>query len=200
MKNLKRSARILNTILNVIFWLFLARGIYAAGYHSMMLYKLFTAPDTVSGSMGLTIDWLTIEASQSCPVNLDAAISIRFVQLLSAIAVTVIACMGVRALGRVLLPIELGQPFRSGISGDIGHLVRCAIRLGMVENLTMLATVILMERYAVLDQLLLGGMVTDVSAEPAFRPAWFIAAAVLEILAMVFRHGEQLQQLADETL
>ena len=100
----------------------------------------------------------------------------------------------------MLLPIELGQPFRRGISADIGKLVRCAVWLGMAENLSMLATVTVMERYAIADQLLLGGMVTGISAEPAFRPAWFIAAAVLEILAMVFRHGELLQQLSDETL
>ena len=200
MKNLKQSARILNTILNICFWLLLLRGIYAAGFHCLALYKIFIDPAALTGSAGLTVDWLVIEISESFRMDLDAAIPLKLVQLIAAIAVTVIACMGVRALKRVLLPIELGEPFRRGISADVGRLVQCAVWLGMAENLTMLATVTLMERYAVVDQLLLGGMVTGVSAEPAFRPAWFIAAAVLEILAMVFRHGEQLKQLADETL
>ncbi|MBQ7229761.1 MAG: hypothetical protein IJX04_02540 [Oscillospiraceae bacterium] len=31
-------------------------------------------------------------------------------------------------------------------------------------------------------------------------PAWFFVTAVLVVLAMVFRQGEQLQTLADETL
>ena len=44
MKNLKQSARHLNTILNIIFWFVLLRGIYAAGYHSIVLYRLFTDP------------------------------------------------------------------------------------------------------------------------------------------------------------
>ena len=200
MKNLKHSARILNTILNICFWLLLLRGIYAAGFHCLALYKIFTDPSALTGSAGLTVDWLVIEISESFRMDLDAAIPLKLVQLISAIAITVIACMGIRALKGVLLPIELGQPFRRGISADIGKLIRCAVWLGMAENLSMLATVTVMERYAIADQLLLGGMVTGVSAEPVFRPVWFIAAAVLEILALVFRHGEQLQQLADETL
>jgi hypothetical protein len=200
MKNLKRSARVLNTILNICFWLLLLRGIYAAGFHCLALYKIFTDPAALTGSAGLSVDWLVIEISESFRMDLDAAIPLKLVQLICAIAITVITCMGIRALKGVLLPIELGQPFRSGISADIGKLIRCAVWLGMAENLSMLATVTVMERYAIADQLLLGGMVTGVSAEPAFRPAWFIAAAVLEILALVFRHAEQLQQLADETL
>ena len=200
MKNLKQSARVLNTILNVCFWLLLLRGIYAAGFHCLALYKIFTDPAALTGSAGLTVDWLVIEISESFRMDLDAAIPLKLVQLISAIAITVIACMGIRALKGVLLPIELGQPLRRGISTEIGKLIRCAVWLGIAENLCMLATVTVMERYAIAEQVLLSGTVTGVTAKPAFRPAWFIAAAVLEILAMVFRQGEQLQQLADETL
>ena len=148
----------------------------------------------------LTVDWLTIEAANGSGVNLDAAVSMKLVQLISAVAITVVACLGIRALKRVLLPIELGQPFRSGISSDVLALGRCAFRLGMVDNLYMLAVVSLMERHGVLESLLLHGSVTGVSSEPAFRPAWFIVTAVLTILSLVFRRGEELQQLSDETL
>ena len=64
----------------------------------------------------------------------------------------------------------------------------------------MLATVSVMERYAILDTLLQSDAVTKITIDPVFRPAWFFVTAVLTILAMVFRRGEQLQQLSDETL
>ena len=98
MKNLKQSARILNTILNICFWLLLLRGIYAAGFHCLALYKIFTDPSALSGSAGLTVDWLVIEISESFRMDLDAAIPLKLVQLISAVAITVIACMGIRAL------------------------------------------------------------------------------------------------------
>ena len=200
MKNLKQSARHLNTILNIIFWFVLLRGIYAAGYHSIVLYRLFTGPSALSEKMGLTIDWLTLNATGGFGISLDAAIKMKLIQLISAAVITVIACLAIRVLKRILLPIEVGQPFRTGISAHIVSLSKSAFWLGLAENLSMLASVIVIENHYDLPALLTGSTVTGVSIHPRFRPVWFIVAAVLSILAMVFRQGEQLQQLADETL
>ena len=200
MKNLKQSARHLNTILNIIFWFVLLRGIYAAGYHSIVLYRLFTDPSALSEKMGLTIDWLTLDAARGFGISLDAAVKMKLIQLISAASITVIACLAIRVLKRILLPIEVGQPFRTGISVHIVSLSKCAFWLGLAENLSMLAAVIVIENHYDLPALLADSTITGVSIHPQFRPVWFIAAAVLEILAMVFRHGEQLQQLSDETL
>ena len=201
MKNLKRSARTLNTILKILFWLCLLRGIYAAGYHTLVLCKLFRNPDILLDMTDrLTVDWLTIEAATGFGIGLDGAIPMKLVQLLSAIVITVIACLGIRILKRILLPIELGQPFRQGIARDIGRLGLCAFWLGWADNLSMLFSVILIENHYALPQLLQSETVTAVSIHPQFRPAWFIVTAVLSILSLVFRQGEQLQQLADETL
>ena len=200
MKDLKRSTRVLKSTLNTAFWIMLAGGVFAAGYHIHELYRLFTDPTTLSGEMVLTIDYLTIRSAESFGMGLDAAASLRLVYLISSAAITVAACLGIKALKRVLLPIENGQPFLEGISADILALGKCAFRLGLIENLSMLATVILLERHAVLDVLLDSGAVTGIAVDPSFRPAWFIVAALLSVLAMVFRQGEQLQTLSDETL
>lgn len=200
MKNLKQSARHLNTILNIIFWFVLLRGIYAAGYHSIVLYRLFTDPSALSEKMGLTIDWLTLDAARGFGISLDAAVKMKLIQLISAAVITVIACLALRVLKRILLPIEVGQPFRRDISRDLGKLGSYALYLGITENLSMLASVIVIENHYDLPALLTGSTVTGVSIHPQLRPVWFIVTAVLTILAMVFRQGEQLQQLADETL
>ena len=200
MKDLKRSARTLNTVLNILFWILLARGIFAAGYHGIVLYKLFADPAALSGSMGVTIDWLTLRADGGFGISLDAAVKMKLIQLLSAAAITFIACRCIRCLKRILLPIELGQPFRRGISGDIRTLTWNCFHLGWLENLAMLLSVIVMENHYGLEEILLTAPITGVSIDPQFRPAWFVVTAVLWILAMVFRHGEELQTLSDETL
>ena len=200
MKDLKRSARTLNTLLNLFFCFLVARGLFAAGYHVLTLYKLLTDPTALSGKMGLTIDWLTLDAANGFGITLDGAIPMKLIQLVSAVVITVIACRCVRTLKRILLPIEVGQPFRSGISGEIRKLSRHCFCLGWMENLSMLASVILIENHYGLQELLMNDPITGVTIHPEFRPAWFFVTAVLVILAMVFRHGEQLQTLADETL
>ena len=200
MMDLKRSARTLNWLLNAAFLFLVLRGVFAAGYHCVALYKLFTDPAALSGKMGLTIDWLTLDAARGFGINLDAAVKMKLIQLISAAAITVIACLALRVLKRILLPIEVGQPFRRDISRDLGKLGSYALYLGIAENLSTLASVIVIENHHDLPALLTGSTVTGVSIHPRFRPVWFIVAAVLTILAMVFRQGEQLQQLADETL
>ena len=200
MKNLKQSARHLNTILNIIFWFVLLRGIYAAGYHSIILYRLFTDPSALSEKMGLTIDWLTLDAAKGFGISLDAAVKMKLIQLISAAVITVIACLAIRVLKRILLPIEVGQPFRSGISGEIRKLSRHCFYLGWTENLSMLFSVIVIENHYALQELLVTGPITSVAIRPQFQPVWFIVAAVLSILALVFRRGEELQTLSDETL
>lgn len=200
MKDPKRSARTLNWILNAAFWLLLLRGVYAALFHSVVLYRFFTDPAALSAKMGLTIDWLTLDAAGGFGIDLNTAVSMKLVQLVSSIIITVILCRCVRCLKRILLPIEVGQPFRRGIGTDICRLAQHCINLGIVENLSMLFSVILIENHYGLDTVLVNGPVTGISIHPELQPVWFITAAVLVILSMVFRQGEQLQQLSDETL
>ena len=200
MKDLKHSARTLNTLLNIFFWILVARGLFAAGYHVLALYKLLTDPTALSGKMGLTIDWLTLDAANGFGITLDGAIPMKLIQLVSAVVITVIACRCVRTLKRILLPIEVGQPFRSGISGEIRKLSRHCFCLGWTENLSMLFSVIVIENHYALQELLVTGPITGVAIRPQFQPVWFIVTAVLVILAMVFRRGEELQTLSDETL
>lgn len=200
MKDLKRSAQVLNTLLNLFFWFLVVRGLCAAGYHVLALYKLLTDPTALSGKMGLTIDWLTLDAANGFGITLDGAIPMKLIQLVSAVVITVIACRCVRTLKRILLPIEVGQPFRSGISGEIRKLSRHCFCLGWTENLSMLFSVIVIENHYALQELLVAGPITGVAIRPQFQPVWFIVTAVLVILAMVFHRGEELQTLSDETL
>lgn len=200
MKDLKKSARTLNWILNACFWLLILRGLFAAGFHVSVLYRLFTDPAALSGKMGLTIDWLTLDAAKGFGIDLNAAVSMKLVQLVSAVLITVISCQCIRDLKHILLPIELGQPFRQGIAVHIQKLAWHCFYLGWMENIAMLFSVILIENHYGLHELLTTGPITNVLIHPEFRPAWFFVTAVLVILAMVFRQGEQLQTLADETL
>ena len=96
MKPLNTPERRLNTVLDVLFWLLIARGIFAAGHHCLALYGLFTDPAASTGTMGLTIDWLTLEAENGFGVNSGDLISMKLVHLVSAIALTAISCRGIR--------------------------------------------------------------------------------------------------------
>ena len=73
-------------------------------------------------------------------------------------------------------------------------IVMCAVMIVIIGAL------FLIENHYGLEELLVTGPITAVSIHPEFQPAWFFVTAVLSILAMVFRRGEELQTLSDETL
>ena len=200
MKNRNRPARNLNTFLNIVFWILIARGIFSAGYHIRELYQLFTDPAALTGEMGLTIDYLTLKAANGFGIDLDTAVKMKLIHLISAIVLTVIACRGVHILKQVLLPLELNQPFRTGISVSIEKLSQWAFHMGLAENLSMLATTVLIENHYALDTLLMKGPITVVSINHEYRDTWLVVAVALGILSTVFRRGEELQTLSDETL
>ncbi len=200
MKDLNRSARTLNAVLNGFFWLMAASGLFSAGYHGHAVYKLLTDPAALTEQMGLTIDWLTITADHGFGIGLDAAVSMKLVLLISAVVITVIICRGIQVLKRVLLPIEVDQPFRRGISGNLSKLSKYTFWLGMAENLSGLLQTIIIENHYALPTLLTGDTVTRVTIARGFDPTWFIVTGVISVLAIVFRRGEELQTLADETL
>ena len=200
MKDLKRSARSLNTTLNIFFFMLLAYGIFTVGYHAAAVHKLLTDPDALSGKMGLTVGWMTLNAYHGFGIELDAAVKMRLIQLLTAAAFTVIGCCAIRVLKRILLPIEVGQPFRRGISEDITLLSKYSFYLGIADNLSMLAVLIIIENYYELPSLLMHDPISTVTIDWDMKPAWFIVAGVLSCLSLVFQRGEELQTLADETL
>ena len=200
MKNLPRSAKTLNRILNFCFLIVLAQGIFTVGFHAAALYTTFTDPAVLTEKMSLSVDWLIIHADHGFGIGLDAAVKMKLIQLLSAAAYSAVGCCAIRVLKNILLPIELGQPFRKGISVDLHALGKHAFRLGLIENLSSLATVILIENHYGLPSLLTNDTITRISISWDSKLAWFIIAIMLSLLAMVFRHGEQLQTLSDETL
>lgn len=200
MKNLKCSAALLNALLNGAFWLCVLRGVFAVVSHCVTLLHLFTDPAALSGRMGLTIDWLRLDAEQGFGIDLNTAVSMKLVQLFSAVVITIIACLCIRSLKRILLPIELGQPFRTGAGRELHRLSRLCMGLGFAENISHLWSMILIETGYDLKTMLLTGPITDVRMNVQVRPAWFLVSAVVLILSMVFTQGEQLQQLSDETL
>lgn len=108
--------------------------------------------------------------------------------------------LSVKCIRNILQPMTVGQPFHSTVSINLRKLARYCIALGitgfLVEVLTRITTTIAFR----LHELLLGEAITHVSYNYTFDLTFLLVAAVLYLLSYIFRYGEQLQQLSDETL
>ena len=93
-----------------------------------------------------------------------------------------------------------GQPFHSEVSKNLRKLgwlglVIC-LMVQALEAFSLLTIASMMN----LENLLISDKITHANVNISFDPSFLIIPAVFFLLAYVFKYGEQLQTLSDETL
>lgn len=105
-----------------------------------------------------------------------------------------------KALREILAPMKEGMPFHSIVSTNFKKLARYACVLGIGLNLLDIINKILVTKAYDLHLLLLSEKIPHLDFHFTFDLTFLLIAAVLLLLSYIFRYGEELQQLSDETL
>ena len=107
---------------------------------------------------------------------------------------------GVGYIREILKPMTEEKPFASIVSTNLKKLAHLSINLGILANIIILADQIMAVFIYDLPGLLISEKITHVSGMFNVDLTFLIYWAILMLLSYVFRYGEQLQQLDDETL
>ena len=107
---------------------------------------------------------------------------------------------GVGYVREILHPMTEEKPFDSIVSTNLKKLARLSINLGILANIISLSEQIITVFVYDLPGLLISEKITHVSGMFHVDLTFLIYWAILLLLSYVFRYGEQLQQLSDETL
>ena len=107
---------------------------------------------------------------------------------------------GVGYIREILSPMKEGQPFAAIVSTNLKKLARLSINLGILFNIIRLTEQIMTVFVYDLPGLLISEKITHVGGMFQVDLTFLIYWAVLLLLSYVFRYGEELQQLSDETL
>ena len=107
---------------------------------------------------------------------------------------------GVGYVRQILQPMVEEKPFNSATSTNLDKLAKLSIRLGILYNIIALSEQIISVSVYKLPELLISEKITHVTAMFDVDLSFVVYWAILMLLSYVFRHGEQLQQLSDETL
>lgn len=95
---------------------------------------------------------------------------------------------------------ESAKPFDSSASINLKKLAKLSIRIGILWNIIKLSEMIVMVFVYDLPGLVLSEKISHVSGMFQVDLTFLVYWAVLTLLSYVFQHGQQLQQLSDETL
>ena len=107
---------------------------------------------------------------------------------------------GVGYIREILLPMKEEKPFDAIVSTNLKKLAKLSITLGILYNIIILSEQIMTVFVYGLPQLLVSEKITQVSGMFSVDLTFLVYWAILLLLSYVFRYGEELQQLSDETL
>ena len=131
----------------------------------------------------------------------------KWLVLLQAAITLLVSCRllydgrrGVGYVREILRPMKEEKPFDSIVSTNLGKLARLSINLGILYNIIILSEQVMTVFVYDLPGLLISEKISHVGGLFTVDLTFLVCWAVLLLLSYVFRYGEELQQLSDETL
>ena len=131
----------------------------------------------------------------------------KWLVLLQAAITLLVSCRlmyegrcGVGYIREILQPMAEEKPFESIVSSNLKKLARLSITMGILYNIIILSEQIIAVFVYDLPALLLSEKIVHVDGMFTLDLAFLVYWAILLLLSYVFRYGDELQQLSDETL
>ena len=131
----------------------------------------------------------------------------RWLVLLQAAFTLTVSCRlfydgrrGVGYIREILQPMTEEKPFDTIVSTNLKKLANLSIRLGILHNIIILSEQIMTVFVYDLPGLLLSEKISHVGGMFQVDLTFVVYWAILLLLSYIFRYGEELQQLSDETL
>lgn len=200
MKKLTKTAKTLDTVFKILFWLVLAAGILICAVFAIFLIMTLTGKEIGPVLNGLDIGFISFQLSEGdFPAPRNAVIMHICAMVGLAVGIALVCCW-IKIIRKILAPMTQGQPFHSAVSTNLKKLGWVELIGGIVIVAAELAGNLLMVRSYDLQHLFLNDRITDVHFNYELDITFVIISAVLFLLSYIFRYGSELQQLSDETL
>ena len=203
MKDMIKTASILDKILHILYiatmigivGCLVGLGIIAAGV-------LFDLPPHMIGTGFNTVSlgFLTFSLSEASMPDFHTILGWIAAEIGITLLCTFIARKMIASFRDILAPMKTGSPFHNIVSIRLRSLAKYTCILGVAMNFHDIASNILFETVYNLSSVILSDQVTHVTVTNVFDLSFLFIAAILLLLSFVFRYGEDLQQLSDETL
>lgn len=203
MNNLSNTAKKLDKILEIAHIVLGALAIACiVGVALILVAYLFKLdPEMIgTGYESFDIGFLELQVSPTYAPN-------KWLVLLQAAITLAVGCRlaydgrrGVGYIREILHPMTEGKPFDTIVSTNLKKLAKLSINLGILYNIILLSEQIMTVFVFDLPTLLISEKIVHIGSMFSVDLTFLIYWAILLLLSYVFRYGEELQQLSDETL
>lgn len=200
MKKMMTISTNLNTFAGVAKVLFKAAAIIIA---VCVVILLFVSPHHEmwrNGTYSLELGNVTLELipDGAIPAEVTRRTVIGGLIFCIPLFLLIAKCLGI--VQDILTPMSQGQPFEGSVADSLRQLSLFALIGGGIAEAGNLAISALRLGNIKLDALFNPDLVAGYTVEHVMNMNFILFFAVLYLMSHVFRYGEQLQQLSDETL
>ena len=203
MNNLTNTAKKLDKVFEIAHIVFGALAIASIVGVALIAvaYVLKLDPEFIgTGYESLDIGFLELELAAAYTPN-------KWLILAQAAFTLLVGCRlfydGRRGIGyirEILKPMIEEKPFDAIVSTNLKKLAKLSIVIGILFNIISLAEQLMAFFIFDLPGLLISEKITHVTGMFKINLSFIVYWAILMLLSYVFRYGEELQQLSDETL
>ena len=203
MNNLTNTAKKLDKVFEIAHIVFGALAIASiVGVALIAVAYIFKLDPSFIGTgyTSFEIGFLELEVAEAYAPNKWLVLAQLAITLAVATRLFYDGRKGVGYIREILQPMKEGKPFASIVSTNLKKLAKLSIVLGILFNIIVLAEQIVVVFLYDLPGLLISEKITHVGGMFDIDLSFLIYWAILMLLSYVFRYGEELQQLSDETL
>ena len=203
MNNLSNTAKKLDKVLEIVHIVFGALAIACIVGVALIAaaYILKWDPSMIgTGYENFDIGFLELTVAESYAPD-------KWLVLLQAAITLAVSCRllydgrrGVGYIREILHPMTEEKPFDTIVSTNLKKLAKLSINLGILYNIILLSEQIITVFVYDLPGLLISEKISHVGGMFQVDLTFVVYWAVLLLLSYIFRYGEELQQLSDETL
>lgn len=203
MSNLSKTAKTLDNFFHILQVLLsilcvaaiVGLAIIGAGF-------LFNLDPTTIGTNYELIDlaFIELEVAAAYAPTFQVMLLHAAVNLALGFVTAFIGRIGVKYIRQILQPMTQNQPFNSIVSNNLKKSATLSIILGVCYNLVTLVDQLMAVFVLDVPSLLISEKITHVTVNYSFDFTFLAVSGTLFLLSYIFRYGEELQQLSDETL
>jgi hypothetical protein len=198
MEKIIKTAKNFDSMAAACYW----TCVVCAGLIAVGAVVFALVPDSVYESITTSLAFgpVHVELNQSVSMTVESS---RFRLVGGLIVSDILVLAGIYAakiVRRILKPMVEGKPFAQSVSKDLRKLAIVSLIAGGFCEISLTVVTAICNNYYDLSQLFNSEMVANVTSEYRID-LWFVVIfCILQLTSYVFRYGEELQQLSDETL
>lgn len=196
MEKITKTSNIIKTILKILFWISAVVSVVSL---VAILIALFANGDaTKVDNLSITLGSYSLLLNQE--YSLQQLTPLWCITLANVFIFGILSCYTIKTLQSVFEPMSQGKPFSTTVSSALKKLSYVVLLMGIIGIILQTATNYMFFDAFDIPTLFSKDRVISCSISIVSNGNFIIWFVILRLISHIFKYGETLQQLSDETL